>query len=166
VHAGRRGFLRQFAPYARPDAQERVPDPADPTTFAACKLDWSERERHAHVVALHQDLLALRRDDPVLAEQRRDRLDGAVLGAHAFVLRWRDAANGDRLLVVNLRDDLDLRPAPEPLLAPPRQGAWALAWSSDAPRYGGPGVVDPDRPDGWCLPGESAALFVPASEKR
>ena len=166
VHAGRRGFLRQFAPYARPDAQQRVPDPADPATFAACKLDWSERERHAHVVALHKDLLALRRDDPVLSQQRRDRLDGAVLGAHAFVLRWRDAANGDRLLVVNLRDDLDVRPAPEPLIAPPRQGAWQLAWSSDAPRYGGPGVVDPDRPDGWCLPGESAALFVPALEKR
>jgi maltooligosyltrehalose trehalohydrolase len=165
VHEGRRGFLRQFAPYAKPDAQRRVPDPADPATFAACKLDWSERERHAHVVALHKDLIALRRDDPVLARQRRDQLDGAVLGPHAFVLRWRNAENGDRLLVVNLRDDLDVRPAPEPLLAPPRAGAWTLAWSSDDPRYGGPGVVNPDRPEGWCLPGESAALFVAVPEE-
>ena len=34
-------------------------------------LDLGERERHAPAYALHRDLLALRRDDPVLGGGRR-----------------------------------------------------------------------------------------------
>jgi maltooligosyltrehalose trehalohydrolase len=159
VHEGRREFLCQFEPYATADAQRRVPDPADPDTFLSCKLDRAG-DVHADILALHRDLLALRRGDAVIARQCREAIDGAVLSMHAFALRWRDAAHGDRLLVVNLREDLDLRPAPEPLLAPPRDGAWALRWSSDDPRYGGPGAVDPCGTEGWRIPGESATLLA------
>jgi len=159
VHAGRREFLRQFDSYATPEAQARIPDPAAQATFEASKLDPRERARRAAHIALHADLLRLRRDDPVLAQQRGDRLDGAVLGLHAFVLRWRDDVNGDRLLVVNTSGDVDFRPGPEPLLAPPRGRRWSLAWSSDSPAYGGPGAIDPCGARGWQLPGESAALL-------
>ena len=160
VHQGRREFVRQFAPYATPAAQARVPDPADPATFQVCKLGPEERSRHPHAVALHTDLLRLRREDPVLAQQQREALDGAVLSTHAFVLRWRGHEHGDRLLVVNTGGELDFRPAPEPLLAPPRGARWTLAWSSDEPAYGGPGAVDPCGPEGWRIAGESAALLV------
>src|SRR5437588_1346037 len=57
VSRGRGEFLGQF-PNISP---ERVPPPCDPATFAKCKLDWEEFERHAAAVALHRDLLALRR---------------------------------------------------------------------------------------------------------
>jgi len=160
VRQGRRDFLRQFAPYATADAQARIADPADPATFEACKLDPAERARHPQALALHTDLLRLRRSDAVIAQQRREALDGAVLSMHCLVLRWRDRPHGDRLLVVNLAEDLDFRPAPEPLLAPPRARRWTLAWSSDAPVYGGPGAVDPCAADGWRIPGESAAFFI------
>ena len=160
VHAGRREFLSQFTTYATPSAQRKVPDPAAESTFLAAKLDLAEREAHASVYALHADLLRLRREDPVIAAQARETIDGAVVSAHAFVLRWFGGTDGDRLLVVNLGSELDLRPAPEPLLAPPLQSRWQLIWSSDEPRYDGPGALNPDTDEGWRLPGESAVLLA------
>ena len=159
VCAGRREFMQQFAACATSAAQQRLPDPTSVATFESAKLDFSEREKHAEAYALHKDLLALRRTDPVIAAQARDALDGAVLTQRAFVLRWFDAERGDRLLAVNLGDEARLCPAPEPLLAPPPGAAWAMVWSSDDPRYGGPGAVDPCSERGWRLPGESAALL-------
>jgi maltooligosyltrehalose trehalohydrolase len=160
VHAGRREFLQQFTAYASPEAQAKVPDPAAEQTFLASKLDFSYREKHAELYTLHRDLLRLRRDDPVIAEQDRSALDGAVLSDRAFVLRWFSAAHGDRLLVVNLGDELDLEPPAEPLLAPPGGRCWALLWSSDDPRYAGHGVIEPCTQDGWRLPGENATLLA------
>jgi maltooligosyltrehalose trehalohydrolase len=160
VHAGRREFLQQFTTYATPSAQERVPDPADESTFLASKIDLSECDEHGSVYALHADLLRIRREDAVLAMQLRTHIDGAVLGEHAFVLRWFGEAHGDRLLVVNLGSELKLEPAPEPLLAPPLHGKWEMLWSSDEPRYDGPGALTPCTDTGWLLPGESAVLLA------
>ena len=127
--------------------------------FQRSKIDWSERERHAEHVRLHRDLLRLRREDPVIAQQARDRLDGAVIGPAAFVLRYAGKQGDDRLLLINLGADCDYRPAPEPLLAPPDGRTWHLLWSSDALEYGGPGVIEPLTETGWVIPGESAALY-------
>ena len=132
--------------------------------FSASKLDRSERERHTEAYALHCDLLALRRDDAVLSRAGDLRPEGAVLGPGAMVLRYLGGERGDRLLVVNLDRDLDFTPAHEPLLAPPFNARWTLAWSSEAPQYGGQGTP-PFEPDGpWLVTGSSAAFFV--SEQR
>src|SRR5207237_746232 len=56
VHQGRRRFLAQFPAYATAEAQARVPDPGDPRTFEACKLD-PERDGDPRVIALHRELL-------------------------------------------------------------------------------------------------------------
>ena len=77
--------------------------------------DLSERRRHASIYALHRDLLALRRTDPVLA-RRPCRIDGAELADEAWMLRFFSESDGDRVLIVNLGRDLLLGPAPEPLL--------------------------------------------------
>ncbi len=159
IHTGRREFLRQFEAYATPDAQAKVPDPCAPETFQAAKVDLGEREAHAELYALHKELLQLRRTDPVIAQQRRAALDGAVLSEHAFVVRWFDTEHGDRLLVVNLGEQLDLTPTPEPLLAPPAGADWELVWSSDEPRYGGLGVIGPLTEEWWRVPSDSAALL-------
>ena len=68
---------RNFPSIADPEMQRRLADPADEETFRRCVLDLGERERHAPAYALHRDLLALRRDDPVLG-RRPARVDGAV----------------------------------------------------------------------------------------
>jgi maltooligosyltrehalose trehalohydrolase len=104
-------------------------------------------------------LLRLRREDPVFSAQSREHIDGAVLSAHAFVLRYFEDTGYDRLVVVNLGADLDFVPAPEPLMAPRPDGYWALLWSSDHPQYGGPGIVNPLTDAGWHIPAESATVF-------
>lgn len=161
VSQGRRDFLSQFPTLATPQAQERIPEPADPETFRRCKLDFSEREKHDSVYALHRDLLCLRREEP-FASQRPRGLDGAVLGATAWVLRYfGDSHENDRLLVINLGMDLHLDPAPEPLLAPPRDHCWEILWSSEHVKYGGNGTPPMDDDGNWHLPGEAAVVLQP-----
>ena len=162
VHAGRREFMAQFRAYADPHSQARMPDPSSDATFAASKLDWGEVGRHSSALLLHRDLLALRREDPVISQQDIARIDGATLSEHAFVLRWFDDACGDRLLVVNLDRELPLEPVPEPLLAPPRDCEWRFEWGSEDPRYGGHGVAHPVEDGGrgrWRLQAQSAVLL-------
>ena len=159
IHRGRKALLARFLSASSFEAQASIPDPCDPRVFEDSKLDLSERDRHRHVYVLHRELLRLRREDPVIARQARDQLDGAVLGPHAFVVRYAGSDGDDRLLLLNLGPDYDYRPAPEPLLAPPVGRRWSLFWSSDEPRYGGPGVISPLSPEGWRLPAESAVLY-------
>ena len=124
VRRGRREFLGQFPSMAAPEIGEQLADPGDEETFRRSTLNPAERQADAPAVALHRDLLILRRDDPVL-NQRPAQVDGAVLGARAWLLRFFSEA-GDRLLIVNLGADLTLRPAPEPLLAPTDGPAWDI----------------------------------------
>jgi maltooligosyltrehalose trehalohydrolase len=116
VRRGRREFMSQFPSAATPEAQERLPDPADRAIFEASILDFSERIKHAPVYRLHRDLLKLRKEDAVFSAQRPGCVDGAVLNAQAFVLRFLAAVTTSALLV-NLGIDLHLNP-PEPLLRP------------------------------------------------
>ena len=158
--SSRRKELAGFAQYAGPAAQAAILDPCAAETFQSSKLDLSERERHASTYRLYQDLLALRREDPVLSRRPHAASDGAVLGELAFLVRWFDEADGDRLLLINLGEQIDRDCIPEPLLAPSPRRQWRLRWSSDDPRYGGLGVVDPLSKDRWCIGAESATLLV------
>jgi maltooligosyltrehalose trehalohydrolase len=159
VRKGRAEFLAQFPSIKDPAMQAALPDPGDPQSFERCKLDPSERILHAAAYALHRDLLALRRQDPVLSGQALRKLDGAVLGPQAFLLRYFGPPGEDRLLLINFGRELHLQPAPEPLLAPPEDAHWEVLWSSEQPRYGGSGTAPLD-PDGdWWLSGETALLL-------
>ena len=163
VRKGRAEFLTQFRTLATPEMQRLVPDPADRATFERCKLDLNEREAHSEAYALHCDLLRLRREDSVF--QKQGFFDGAVLGSEAFLLRFFDAENGDRLLLVNLGLDLHLCIAPEPLLAPPERKRWDILWSSESPKYGGAGTAALETEDGWRIPGHAAVVLIPETEK-
>jgi maltooligosyltrehalose trehalohydrolase len=138
--------------------------PGERATFEACKLDWSERERHAATLARNRDLLRLRRDDVTLARaRRRGRFDGAVLGEHAFLLRFFGDDDEDRLLLVNLGTTLELPSAAEPLLGPVERRPWTIRFHSEAFAYDGGGTLPVlDRDDGgWSIPGETAVLLAP-----
>jgi maltooligosyltrehalose trehalohydrolase len=157
VLEGRRKFLAQFPSFATAAAQTRIHDPSEPATFRRCKLAG---DGDPAAFALHRDLLALRREDPVISAQDRFSLDGAVLTPEAFILRWSGKA-GDRLLVVNLGRSRLFAPAPEPLLAPPSGRAWRRRWSSNHPRYGGRGDPSPFETNGqWRLQAASAVLLT------
>jgi maltooligosyltrehalose trehalohydrolase len=163
VRKGRHEFVSQFPSIRDPAVKRRLHDPADPRMFERCKLDLSERERHHEAFALHRDLIALRRSDPAIAAAARGAVDGAVLSARAFVLRYFGGDHGDRLLIVNLGSDW--RPAilPEPLLAPPKGSAWKLRWSSEDPAYGGSGTPAFDPAEGWLVVGHSALYLIASS---
>jgi maltooligosyltrehalose trehalohydrolase len=161
VRSGRADFLRQFPGFAAEDMRDRITDPAAAETFEQCKLDPRERRSHREHLALHRDLLELRRADPVLRGQGAAGLDGAVVGPEALLLRWFDEGGADRLLVVNLGVDLATGSLAEPLAAPPEGRAWRLAWSSEDPRYGGRGSPLPFHEEGVRLTGHAAMLLVP-----
>jgi maltooligosyltrehalose trehalohydrolase len=112
---------------------------------------------------LHTDLLDIRRTDRTIsgASARRGLVDGAVLSAQAFALRYRGQGDGDRLLIVNLGVDLDLTPIAEPLLAPTTGSHWVELWNSEATQYGGSGRAPLRSSPAWHLPAESAVLLRP-----
>ncbi len=168
VARGRADFLAQFRALATPEMQAKLPDPGDPQTFTASKLDLNERIQHQEEYALHHDLLSMRRNDPVFqASQRSNRIDGAVLSQDAWVIRFFGENSGDaRLLLVNLSRDLHLVPAPEPLLAPPKDCVWDAMWFSDDPRYGGMGMPRWPLKGPWYLQGESAVVLQPIKQEK
>jgi maltooligosyltrehalose trehalohydrolase len=164
IRRGRAEFLSQFPSIASPAMQSRLPDPDDPQTFERCRLDLSERHRHPEAYALHRDLLRLRREDPVLRSQRPGGVDGAVLGTHAFVLRFFAESGQDRIVIVNFGSDLQLNPVPEPSLAPPQGMCWEILWSSEDPRYGGFGTPPVEDDGHWRIPGEATVVMYPRPE--
>ena len=160
IRKGRAEFVSQFPSLAGEAMQRALVDPASEETFRAAKLDWSERERNQGALQLHRDLLRLRREDPVFASQDSHILDGAVLGPEAFLLRFFGQNGDDRLLIVNLGRDLPLASMAEPLLAPPAGAAWALAWSSEHPDYGGSGTSI-ETTGRWRIQGHAAMVMRP-----
>ncbi len=164
VRQGRIAFLRQFRTIATdPELQAALANPADRSTFERCKLDPAERERNTEARALHRELIRLRREDPVISRQGDLGIDGAVLAEGAFVIRHFGPDGNDRLLVVNLGDEVDLEVVPEPLLAPPSRRAWREVWSSEKREYGGSGDPVVETNDGWYIAAESAALLAPVA---
>ena len=162
IRAGRVEFLEQWRSLQLPEMQKCLIDPCSEETFQRCKLDFAEVDKHAEQYAFHQDLLRLRRKDPVLSRQGENGIDGAVLSESAFVLRYFSPDfQHDRLLVVNLGTDLELNPSPEPLLAPPNGTHWKELWSSDDARYGGCGTAPLDSSENWRIPGHAAVVLCP-----
>ena len=102
VTEGRRQEFQAFSGFADPATRERIPDPQAESTFTRSKLPLAElgRQPGAALVALYTDLLRLRRTDPVLVDQSRERTEARALGRDVLaVRRWR--GNDERLLIVN-----------------------------------------------------------------
>ena len=163
VRKGRAEFLSQWRSLANQEIT--YDDPGARETFEKCKLDLSEREKHAQVLALHRDLLKLRRSDPLFSRQTRQ-LDGAVLNHECMVVRlFSDNFQGDRLLVVNLGSQLHFNPSPEPLLAAPASSEWEILWSTEDPDYGGNGTAPLDSDLNWIIPAHAAVVLRPVNQK-
>jgi maltooligosyltrehalose trehalohydrolase len=155
VRTGRAKFLSQFASHASEEMQASLYDPCDRNTFERSKLKLEERATRGHWLALHRDLLELRRE---IIAPISPKLDGAVLGPSSFLLRYF-IADGDVLLLMNLGGDISESHLPEPLLAAPAGQEWTMAWSSEDPRYGGTGTPPVFSGAGLTLPGRSAILM-------
>jgi maltooligosyltrehalose trehalohydrolase len=159
--------MEQWRSIATSSMSERLADPFSRDTFQACVLDHAERERNREAYKFHCDVIALKRTDPVLSAIPTVPIDGAVLSASSFLIRFFGPGNDDRMLIVNLGADLDLNPAPEPLLAPPEHRNWRSIFSTEVPEYGGSGTPAYEEVDAnWMIPGRSAALFRAIDAKK
>ena len=174
VREGRGEFLTQFPSLVDAVRRGELADPSAGETFERCKIDFRERESHAAAYALHIDLLRIRREDAAWSAAPPGAVDGAVLTASAFALRFfAPDPRDERLLVVNLGADIQRASFAEPLLAAPARGPasgtadadWTLRWSSESLAYGGGGIADPFPEDWWHIPGESALLFKPGPRR-
>jgi maltooligosyltrehalose trehalohydrolase len=164
VAAGREEFLSQFPSLATTEARGRLAPPHERATFECCRLDFSERQSHAAVYALHRDLLRLRREDPLFSRQNAELLDGAPLSHDCLAIRYFEESGGDRLLVVNFGRDWRFSPLPEPLLASPAGRAWKLIWSSNQAEYGGTGTPEFETDEGWRIPGEVTIVLAAVAD--
>ncbi|GAA4402917.1 malto-oligosyltrehalose trehalohydrolase [Tsukamurella soli] len=130
-----KGRIAEFVEHGWPEGD--VPDPQDPGTFAASKLDWSERDRepHARLLATYRDLLAFRGTHPeVTASDLR-----SVRTEYPDDESWFAVHRGPFTLVVNF--------TPAPVTAP--FGGEPLLWW-DAPSAG---------PERTTVPGHSFAVL-------
>jgi maltooligosyltrehalose trehalohydrolase len=158
VRKGRAEYLANFPSLASPDMQARLDDPASPETFRRCVIDPGEWRRNGAALALHRDLIALRRELFACGPRR---IDGATLGDHAWMLRYfANDGDDDALLIVNLGADQWRETIPEPLLAPHEGRTWRLMWSSEHPDYGGAGMPLPLVDDSWHIIGHAAVVLV------
>ena len=160
---GRKREVGQFPTVGSPEMMARIANPSDRATFERSKLNWAERHLgyHDEMLKLTRDCLTLRRTDPLLNKPRQPgEMDGAILGAHAFCLRYFGEHDDDRLLILNMDGDSYLDICPEPLMAAPREKRWTTLFSSEDPKYGGNGFIPPEtRGEAWRLRGENWRLI-------
>lgn len=118
------GRKKEFAEHGW-DADE-IPDPQDPQTFLRSKLKWDEIDEgdHGRLRALYRDLIALRRDEPDLADPWLDhlRID------HEEAQRWIVMHRGSLSIACNLGTDT---------VTVPVTGDVVLAWGEPAPEGDG-----------------------------
>ncbi len=161
VRDGREKFLGQFPSAKHAVENEGYHPPHGAQALERSRLDWGERERRPGAVRLHEELLRLRRTDPLFSGAGRADLDGSVLSPAALALRYvGHEGAGDRLLLFNLGEDLTLDPCPHPLLAPVRGKPWQPLWSSEEVRYGGHGALTPDFRGSFQLGGRCALVLT------
>ena len=123
VRRGRAGrCIAQFESVADPAMQALLDDPGSPDTFARCRLDPGERARHPEAMALHSDLLQLRRCDTAFSAQQAPR--GHPAGALALALRFVREDGLDRLLLLNLGHDQSLADQDDDVLTAPAGAPW------------------------------------------
>jgi maltooligosyltrehalose trehalohydrolase len=134
------GLFAQFALHESADERrKRFPNPQDPATFLASKLDPREQEqaRGRDVRALYKALLRLRREDAALRQQDRMSMHAHAIDDDALIVEMGGAGQR-RLLVLALSGAIDVRLADlgGGDLADTR---WRVAMSTDEARFGGEG---------------------------
>jgi maltooligosyltrehalose trehalohydrolase len=106
VRNGRRAEFARFEQFRSPQAQARIPDPNEPATFLASKLDWNclGQEPHRGWLDFYRKLLKCRSEKivPRIRDIKPGLADYDVLGPGAVQARWTFTNGGSLELVANL----------------------------------------------------------------
>ena len=169
VTEGRRAEFAAFRAFADPDMRDSIPDPQVELTFLASKLDLEERSANAPTYRLYQELLALRRGDPVLSSGDRAATRAFAVGAQIVVVqRWRGTAQ--RVLVANFGAAASLPLTDTPGLEALAGADWRLLLSTADEQFGGSGcetgLCGSERHRRLRVPARSSAIFAITAEGR
>ena len=166
VRKGRADFMKQWRSLATGGIH--YDDPCARATFEKCKLDFSEREKHAEIYATAwRSFEAADERNRCFPGRLRSLMERFCLRKRLWCDFFRRDYRDDRLLVVNLGVQLFLNPAPEPLLAPPENAAWETLWSTEDVKYGGNGTAVLDTEEvNWIIPAQAAVVLRPAKKER
>jgi maltooligosyltrehalose trehalohydrolase len=129
VSRGRREEFAAFEAWAGPP-----PDPQDEETFrrSVIDLDLRDQGEHAVVYGLYRELIALRRDLPLLTDPTAPDVEAAMVpGREAVVLRRRH--RGEQVLIV-----LNADAHPVSTEVGEAAGRWAVRLDTAERRWGGP----------------------------
>lgn len=136
VRDGRRREFASFPQFSDPEARLRIPDPTVETTFQQSALDWDNRTKGVHAVALaqHRELLALRKTEIVPRLNGTSGHAGTAEVTADRVLRasWT-LGDGSRLTLVA---NMSPKPAPQPP-APPQGRLLYATTEVDRPDHEG-----------------------------
>lgn len=164
IEAVRKGRSDEFARFAW---QGEIPDPQDESTFARSRIDWASRcaPPHNFLLAFYEELLRLRREDPVLSLRDKNALEATPFESPKTLVlrRWRQA--DQRLAIFNFETD-----AASLAISLP-EGEWRKILDSQDPGWGGPGGTAPARIESsgelrLAIPASSFALYQTSSEPR
>ncbi|HYH13009.1 MAG TPA: alpha-amylase family glycosyl hydrolase, partial [Thermomicrobiales bacterium] len=161
VTEGRRKEFAGFKAFDDPAMRETIPDPQAESTFLASKLDLSERERHAGILALYRTLLRLRVDDHVLSLSDLAMTDAYAPSAQMVAVhRWRDGEH--RVLIANFGHAVEMPPAWLERIGGGPHDDWELVLSTGDTRFGGEGHEPGIGPSAGslCMPARTAAIFA------
>ena len=148
------------------DAHSACPTPPPPRPSSAASSTSPNANRTRRSTSCTATCSDLRREDAVFSAQEPRGLDGAVLAPTRSSSASSGRESDDRLLVVNLGPDLNLNPAPEPLLAPPPGKVWQTVWSSEDYRYGGTGTPRLETKNNWCSSARRRSRSRPLRRER
>jgi maltooligosyltrehalose trehalohydrolase len=136
VTEGRRREFSRFRAFSDPHGRESIPDPQDQRTFESSRLVWAERDRepHAGILRLHQELLKMRRAEPALRTiMRSPKLEIEAIGDS---IALRRASGPDALLVLARLTGGGQLDASGSALARLADGAqWQVALHTEDPRF-------------------------------
>jgi maltooligosyltrehalose trehalohydrolase len=151
VTEGRRKEFAGFAVFADPEKQARIPDPQDVQTHRRSMPDHGQRNDHADVYNLYRDLLAMRRDDPVLRHQDRQATRARALAPDVLAIcRWHEGQ--ERVLLANFgAEAADVSAPAAGAVGIVESEGWRVVWST--PNTAQPASI-------WTVPARSARLLA------
>ncbi|MFL5760718.1 MAG: malto-oligosyltrehalose trehalohydrolase [Thermomicrobiales bacterium] len=165
VTKGRRREFSDFRAFSDEDMRDSIPDPQAESTFLSSKVDLRERVRNAGIYELYRSLLALRREDSVLAYRERSSVRASPLGAQAIVVhRWHGLDH--RLLIANFGAATTLDREVTPGLRDLPAGDARVLLDICAQRFSGNGEHISIRGDQIKLPARSAVIISVAGALR
>jgi maltooligosyltrehalose trehalohydrolase len=135
IEAAKAGRSQEFRHFWQESGAHppRVADAQVEETFQRSRLEWEERLRPPHdaVLRLFGELLRLRRDDPVLRAQSRDRLRAAPVAKDVLAVERWNGEGERRLLLVNFGAAARVEYGAD---------AWRPLLCTGEARFAGPGV--------------------------